>query len=304
MKKECIYCKKIFFSPIKKVKVCGNKECKNKSFREYYHKHKKQLNENSRAYYYKNIEQRRKHGREYYKKNREIILEKNLKYKKENRDKYNKINRDYCKRKPEVHREGNKKCYLKHRDKRLKSHKNYYQDNKEKCKKSTQRWLNNNQESYSKYQENWFKEKREKENKKREKLGLPKIGEGNSRENELFMIIKEIYPFHEIKRNTRRMLGYRLELDIFIPSLKLAFEYNGKQHYDQKVFNLINRNTNKFEEQVYRDKIKKKICKIKGINLVIIKYSEKLSKEVIISKLNKMKINTTNGRPINTPISL
>ena len=41
--------------------------------------------------------------------------------------------------------------------------------------------------------------------------------------------LKRIYPVLEIIFNNRRIIG--LELDIYIPSLKLAFEINGIFHY-------------------------------------------------------------------------
>ena len=55
-----------------------------------------------------------------------------------------------------------------------------------------------------------------------------------------------------------------LELDGFNEELKIAFEHQGYQHYQ-------NHHTNKkLDEQIYRDKIKKKICEERGILLFII----------------------------------
>ena len=67
----------------------------------------------------------------------------------------------------------------------------------------------------------------------------------------------------------RKETGKTLELDIFIPKLKLAIEYNGKQHY----FDVYN-NPKDFLKVKQRDKIKKDRCKKNGIKLIIIKYNE------------------------------
>lgn len=56
-------------------------------------------------------------------------------------------------------------------------------------------------------------------------------------------------------------------MDCFIPSKKLAFEFQGEQHYDKKSF--FHSSTKKsFQEQIYRDKAKRDQCKKKGIVLI------------------------------------
>lgn len=55
-----------------------------------------------------------------------------------------------------------------------------------------------------------------------------------------------------------------LELDGFNEDLQIAFEHQGYQHYQNHHAN------KKLDEQIYRDKIKKRICKEKGILLFII----------------------------------
>ena len=58
------------------------------------------------------------------------------------------------------------------------------------------------------------------------------------------------------------LTGYRLELDGFCPQLKLAFEYNGRIHYDKKHPN--------YEKTRKRDKIKRQVCKKNGITIITI----------------------------------
>jgi len=63
-----------------------------------------------------------------------------------------------------------------------------------------------------------------------------------------------------------------LELDCYNEELKLAVEYNGKQHYQ---YNKMMHQDNKlnFQNQQYRDYIKKDLCKRYGIHLIIVPYS-------------------------------
>jgi hypothetical protein len=62
-----------------------------------------------------------------------------------------------------------------------------------------------------------------------------------------------------------------LELDCYNEDLKLAVEYNGKQHYE---FNKMMHNNQKvnFHNQQYRDYIKQDLCKKNNINLIIVPY--------------------------------
>jgi len=62
-----------------------------------------------------------------------------------------------------------------------------------------------------------------------------------------------------------------LELDGYNKDLQIAFEYNGEQHY--KYIPYFHRNGIKdFLAQRLRDKIKKHLCELNGIELIIIPY--------------------------------
>ena len=60
--------------------------------------------------------------------------------------------------------------------------------------------------------------------------------------------------------------GERLELDFFIPSLNLALEVQGKQHFEFVEF--FHRDNHGYNAQIYRDKTKKAICEKAGIKLL------------------------------------
>jgi hypothetical protein len=75
---------------------------------------------------------------------------------------------------------------------------------------------------------------------------------------------------------TNDKTGRNLELDGYNSKLKLAFEYNGEQHYkEDNYFHRINKNENSFKERLYKDELKAKICKNRGVKLIVIPYTIK-----------------------------
>lgn len=80
--------------------------------------------------------------------------------------------------------------------------------------------------------------------------------------------------------------GRPLELDGYNPSLNLAFEYNGKQHY--KYPNNFHKSKEDFSAQVRRDKIKHHICKQLEIDLIAIPYKVKSVRSFIKKRLRQL----------------
>ncbi len=143
--------------------------------------------------------------------------------------------------------------------------------------------------------EKWYEKFVEEENKRRKKLGLSPVGEGFKSEAELIACVRNLFQNYKILTHHRKPLANwkprGLELDIYIPKLELAFEYMGKQHYEWvKFFHT----KEKFEAQKYRDRCKKKLCKLKGIKLIKIKYDEKLSEQLVLSKLKYLSLPIVN----------
>lgn len=66
-----------------------------------------------------------------------------------------------------------------------------------------------------------------------------------------------------------------LELDCYNAELNIAAEYNGEQHY--KYIPFMHKNKEAFLNQKYRDDMKYRICKEKGIDLIIIPYTVKIN---------------------------
>jgi len=59
-----------------------------------------------------------------------------------------------------------------------------------------------------------------------------------------------------------------VEIDIFIPELKLGFEYQGEHHFEEN----SRAGFGSIEEQKFRDEKKIKICSEFGISIIIIPY--------------------------------
>jgi hypothetical protein len=94
-----------------------------------------------------------------------------------------------------------------------------------------------------------------------------------------YKTIKEYSPKWLLNPKT----GCRLRLDIYIPKLRLAIEYDGKQHYRKAKY----QTKTQFKDGQARDKIKNKLCKDKKVTLVRITYKDYFSYRMFLKKLMK-----------------
>lgn len=122
------------------------------------------------------------------------------------------------------------------------------------------------------------------ENSARQRLGFKKIGEAWTSETTLYYMIKGLYPTYEVIMHYRPKWLDGLELDIYIPALNLAFEYQGIQHF--KPIEHWGGDIQLQKQQEY-DKKKIELCKIKNITLIHINYDEELTEYNIKSKIKK-----------------
>lgn len=105
---------------------------------------------------------------------------------------------------------------------------------------------------------------RDAENAVREDKDLPRVGEGWVSETELFYLIKNRYEnLDVIMHYSDDWLGLQ-HLDVFIKKLNIAFEYQGKQHFEPIDFF---GGEEAFEQVRKRDEEKKVKCKKKGVKL-------------------------------------
>lgn len=105
---------------------------------------------------------------------------------------------------------------------------------------------------------------RNAENLLREYMDVPKVGEGWISETELYYKIKEYFPNLEVIHQYRDKWLGKQHLDIFIPTLKLAFEYQGVQH--TKPVDFFG-GVQGFVANKKRDYIKKQKCTKNGVLL-------------------------------------
>jgi hypothetical protein len=77
----------------------------------------------------------------------------------------------------------------------------------------------------------------------------------SKRQIQLYDALREIFPTYAIRMNYSKRAKHRVvELDIYLPDLKLAFEYQGEQHYmNVQVYNPV-----KVQQQ--RDAHKRQVC--------------------------------------------
>lgn len=68
---------------------------------------------------------------------------------------------------------------------------------------------------------------------------------------------------------------FNLELDCFNENLRLAVEYNGRQHYDYIPY--FHKNKEAFHNQKYRDFMKQTLCRDNKINLIEVPYTIDIS---------------------------
>lgn len=68
-----------------------------------------------------------------------------------------------------------------------------------------------------------------------------------------------------------------LELDMYNPELRVACEYNGRQHYEYVPF-LHGHSRANFQNQMYRDKEKRELCRKHGIHFIVVPYTVPLEK--------------------------
>lgn len=130
----------------------------------------------------------------------------------------------------------------------------------------------------------------------------------NKNQTKIYKYCKEMFPKKNIFCNytgfdwlkSGEGTGRKMELDIFIPDLKLGIEYDGEQHFQPVRFGGVSlkKATECFLRQKERDIIKNKLIKEhpEDINVFIrISYKEKINKKNIKNIIKKA-LNETSSR--------
>jgi len=139
----------------------------------------------------------------------------------------------------------------------------------------------------------------------------PQCSNKNKTQKKLFNIIKDIFPNKKILYNFKGFdwlktnSGHYQELDIYIPDLKLAIEYDGRQHFEPVCFGGID-----IEKAKINLNKTKNLDKIKDIKIlqhsedifyfIRFNYKEKITEKYIYKKLISAGIIFYNYPPCNS----
>lgn len=114
---------------------------------------------------------------------------------------------------------------------------------------------------------------REAENNVRKGYSLPNIGEGWLSESLLAAEIEEIFDDLEVVRHARPDFLGPQHFDIYLPGQKIAFEYQGKQHFEPVEFF---GGKAAFKQNQERDIRKRELAKENGVLLIEVKEGYRL----------------------------
>ncbi len=100
-----------------------------------------------------------------------------------------------------------------------------------------------------------------------------------------YSLIKKIYPLYPVYEETK-LCGTKndLYMDLFIPSIRLACEVNGSQHYKYNPH--FHQNVAGYARAKARDREKQEWCELNGITLIELAYNE--SEEEWTRKLSQL----------------
>jgi len=118
-------------------------------------------------------------------------------------------------------------------------------------------------------------------------ISIPKESKG---EIECKRVLEKIFkkPFIKVRPEFLKnpvMMVSNLELDCYNSDLKLAVEYNGIQHYQYVPY--FHRTRDAYQNQKYRDYLKKELCEKNNIFLIEVPYTVKHHEieEYLVTKL-------------------
>lgn len=105
-------------------------------------------------------------------------------------------------------------------------------------------------------------------------------------EKRLYKLLRQVFPNHNITRQDNLDFLGRQRVDFAIRDLKLAFEYDGEQHFRPVQYGGISLKKAKREFSLtqQRDKKKKELCKQNLFKLIRIRYDEELTKNILQNK--------------------
>ncbi len=103
-------------------------------------------------------------------------------------------------------------------------------------------------------------------------------------------LLDRMFPGREFIRNgyysfLRSPKNQPMQLDMYFPQLKLAFEYQGEQHTAYNSF--FHRTRSRFNYLKQCDAIKRQQCAERGITIIYINHNDNLSYDLIRQKIKE-----------------
>jgi len=108
---------------------------------------------------------------------------------------------------------------------------------------------------------------RESEDTCREEIGLPRVGEGWISETSLYYVVKKAFPNLEVIQHARPEWLAKQHIDIYLPQLAIAIEYQGEQHNQPIAYFGGDQS---FLQIQRRDRRKQRLCKKSRIRLIYV----------------------------------
>jgi len=122
------------------------------------------------------------------------------------------------------------------------------------------------------------------ENQLRREKGIPEIGCQWKSETEIYAFVKELLANYEVSRHHSPSWLSPMHIDVYVPELSLAIEYQGQQHFIPiDIFG----GQEGFEKTKVRDTIKKKLCQRNKVYLLCIRYDDSEPEKTIVEFIEK-----------------
>jgi len=103
---------------------------------------------------------------------------------------------------------------------------------------------------------------------------------------ELLKLVKKLFPHQRVELEHNVAKHGALFVDIYLPRLKIGFEFDGEQHF--KYCEHFHGSRENFIKAKRRDQEKDKRCEELGISLVRVAYNENMTEDLVLTKLEGM----------------
>jgi hypothetical protein len=130
-------------------------------------------------------------------------------------------------------------------------------------------------------------------NATREEFGFRKVGEGWISETMLANVVRRLFPDADMLRHHHPEWLDGLELDVYLPALRLGLEYQGQQHfYPIAAWG----GEDAMERLQERDQRKARLCRKQGVILVCINYTDPITEDFVAEQVARVGVPCTPTR--------